>query len=67
MAMVALRPRSSFQEMMDLVEFKANNSCDEEILEILGKLKGYRQEFEEDLDLLEAVIQRLERILRSRQ
>lgn len=67
MAMVALRPRSSFQEMMDLVEFKANNSRDEEILEILGKLKGYRQEFEEDLDLLEAVIQRLERILRSRQ
>lgn len=64
--MLALRPRSSFQELMELVTAKLENSTDQDILAILNTLRDLRKEFEQDRDLLESVIHRLEAVLRGR-
>lgn len=58
--------RSSFQELMGLVAKSTEGKDPETVVAFLDQCKALRRSFEQDRDLLEAVIRRLEEVLRDR-
>jgi len=57
---------SAFQELMKLVRDNLHLRSDEDALALLRSLQGMRQAFENDRDLLESVILRVEQHLKGR-
>ena len=57
---------SAFQELMKLVRDNLHLRSDEAALALLRSLQGMRQAFENDRDLLESVILRVEQHLKGR-
>lgn len=59
-------PKSSFQELMDLVARDVESKDRESLVALLEKLVGLRSSFDQDRDLLEAVIRRIQKAIGSR-
>jgi hypothetical protein len=57
---------SAFQELMKLVRDNLHLRSDEDAFALLRSLQGMRQAFENDRDLLESVILRVEQHLKGR-
>ena len=58
--------KSSFQELMELVARDIESKDNVALIALLDRLIGLRESFEQDRDLLEAVIRRVEWQLRGR-
>lgn len=61
-----MKLKSSFQELMELVADQVESKEPAELAALYKRLKDLRAVFHQDRDLLEAVIRRVERALRSR-
>lgn len=58
--------KSSFQELMKLVSDNLDLRSDEDALALLQSLQAMRQAFENERDLLDSVIRRVEQHLKGR-
>jgi hypothetical protein len=58
--------KSSFQELMELVARDVTSKDRASLGALLSTLEGLRSSFDQDKDLLEAVIRRVESEIRSR-
>ena len=61
-----MKQKSSFQELMALVAGNVESKDAAELEALREKLVGLRKSFRRDQDLLEAVIERIGRVLRER-